>query len=262
MTTDIASAPSSPHRINRIATSDVFAALAEGWADFRHAPLIGLAFALPYVIAGLIVYLQLQVWGQTWWILPIAVGFPLVAPFAAVGLYEVSRRLEAGLPLDWGEIFGVVIRQKDRQIPSMAAVVIVFFLFWIYAAHLVFALFLGLKPMTNIMSSVDVFLTPTGLIMLLVGTIVGAALATALYAITVVALPMLLHREVDFVTAMIASVGVCLQNPMPMLLFGLVVSGVLFAGMIPVFLGLFIVLPLLGHATWRLYRRAISYDDD
>jgi uncharacterized membrane protein len=137
-------------------------------------------------------------------------------------------------------------------------VVVVFFLFWNFLAHMIFALFLGLQAMTNISTSFGVFFTANGLAMLGVGTIVGAIFATVLFSLTVVSLPLLLDKEVDFVTAMISSVALVLQNPVVMLIWGALIAVLLFLGMAAWFLGLFIVLPVLGHATWHLYRRALD----
>ncbi|MDN5787366.1 DUF2189 domain-containing protein [Pseudorhodobacter sp.] len=238
--------------------SDLRAALLAGWRDFRAAPIYGLFFASVFVAGGWLIVYALTATGQVWWTLPAAAGFPILGPFIACGLYEVSRRLEAGAPPSWRAVLGVIARQKDRQIPSIAAVVVVFFLFWNFLAHMIFALFLGLQAMTNITSSFEVFLTANGLLMLLVGSIIGAVFAGVLFSLTVVSLPLLLDREVDFVTAMIASVSVVLTNPGVMLLWGGLIAVLLFGSMAMGFLGLFVTLPVLGHATWHLYRRALA----
>jgi uncharacterized membrane protein len=125
---------------------------------------------------------------------------------------------------------------------------------------MIFALFLGKATLTNITSSLEVFLTPEGLAMLAVGTIAGAIFATLLFALTVVGLPMLLDREVDFVTAMLTSMGVVRESPLVMLSWGALIGASLLLAMLPGFLGLFVVLPIFGHATWHLYRRAIAWE--
>ncbi len=165
---------SSPPTINEIGVSDVMAALKAGWEDFLRAPAFGLFFALFYVLGGIVLYLEFEVMGQSYWIIPVAFGFPFLAPFLAVGLYEVSRRLERGENLDWAKILGSVVNQKDRQFPSIAMVLIMGFLFWIFVAHIVFMLFMGLEPIVNITSNwQEALLNRNGITMLAVGTVVG-----------------------------------------------------------------------------------------
>ena len=172
--------------INRATLADLAAALRLGWRDFTRAPLFGLFFASVYVLGGWVIYLALTVSGQLWWTLPAAAGFPILGPFIACGLYEVSRQIEQGRRPGWRSVLGVVWAEKNRQIPSIAVVIVVFFLFWNFVAHMIFALFMGLSSMTDVSSSLSVFLTPNGLAMLAVGTAVGAVFATLLFSITVV----------------------------------------------------------------------------
>lgn len=250
-------APATPD-VNEVDLSDLRASLALGWLDFRRAPLLGLVFSAVYVLGGWLIVWAMTASGQIWWTLPASAGFPILGPFIACGYYEISRRLETGEPLTAKAVFGVIFRQKDRQIPAIAAVIVVYFLFWNFLSHMIFALFLGNATMTNVSSSLAVFLSPEGLIMLAFGTAVGAAFATLLFCLTVVSLPMLLDREVDFVTAMLTSFALVRENPRVMLGWGGLIAVALFLAMLPGFLGLFFILPLFGHASWHLYRRAIS----
>ncbi|MGY6411391.1 MAG: DUF2189 domain-containing protein [Alkalilacustris sp.] len=235
---------------------DLRAALRAGLADFKAVPVFGLFFASFYVAGGLGLWFGLIASGQPAWFLPIAAGFPLFAPFAAVGLYEVSRRREAGEPLSWGPILAALRGRGDGQLALMAVGVLITFGFWIILARGIFAIFLGRSGIGT--ESIGILFSPAGMAMVVVGTIVGGIIALGLFTVTVMSLPMLLDRDVDFVTAMIASTQTVQGNPQVMLKWAGVITGLLIAAMIPLFLGLFVVLPVLGHATWHLYRRAIS----
>lgn len=261
--TDTATPAASPPPIpGTVRLGDLSAALVAGFRDFLRAPVFGLFFSVFYVLGGILIYLQLDVIDQSYWIIPVALGFPLLGPFAAVGLYEVSRRIDSGQPLDWAAILGVVFRQKDRQFPSVAMIIIMIFMFWVFIAHLIFALFMGLDPMVDIMTNWrTTLLSGNGLTMLVVGTAVGAGLSFILFSLTVASLPLLLDRELDFITAMIASVQLVAKNLFVMLVWGAIIAILMVIGMAPFFLGLFVVLPVLGHATWHLYRRSMAFPD-
>lgn len=262
MSNDQQTRPSSPPTLGTIKLSDIWAALAAGVRDFRRAPVFGLFFGLFFVIGGIAIFYELAVQGRQYLAIPLALGFPLLAPFLAVGLYEVSRRIERGEGLEWGGIVWVVFRQKDRQIPSIAMVLIMFFMFWVFIAHLVFALFMGLQPMTNILSNwQDTLLTQNGITMLAIGTGVGGIMAFVLFCLTAFSIPMLLDREMDFITAMIHSFQLVTGNLVPMLVWAFIIAVLTILAMLPFFVGIFVVLPVLGHATWHLYRRVVSYAD-
>lgn len=243
--------------IAQLSREDLRAALVAGWADFRRAPTYGFAFAAVYVLGGL--FLVFVSGGFLWQTLILSLGFPLLAPFAAVGLYEVSRRLERGEALDFAGVFGVIWRQKDRQIPWAGAIIVIYFLFYSFLAHMIFALFMGLSVMTNVSTSLDVFLTPNGLTMIAVEIVVGGVMAFVLFGLTVLSLPLLLDKEMDFITAMILSFQALQANLSVMLTWAGIIAFTVFAAMVPAFLGLLVVLPVLGHATWHLYRRALIH---
>ena len=231
-------------------------ALRLAWADMRSAPQFGFFFSAIYIVIGWGVAYVAYSTGQTYWMVLAIAGFPILGPFAAVGLYEVSHRLDLGISLNWSEVLQVILHQRKRQLPSISAVIILILLFWFFLGHMIFALFLGLSVMTNISSSLDVYLTTNGLMMLGVGTIVGAAFSMLVYMISVISLPLLLDREVDFVTAMITSFETVLQNFTVMFGWALFIAVCTFVAMIPAFLGLLLVMPLFGHASWHIYRLA------
>ncbi|MBW8284722.1 MAG: DUF2189 domain-containing protein [Rhizobium sp.] len=252
-------APQPKMRINRLEVRDVTAALAQGMADFRRYPLFGLFFGGIYALGGLFIVVILSLYHQPWMIIPVAIGFPLIGPFVAVGLYEISRRHERGEPITWRGVLTEVFRQRERQLSWMAFAVLFVFWIWIYQVRLLLALFLGFKiPASLAAFATVVTTTPEGMLFLLVGTIVGGVLATVLFSLTVISMPLLLDHDIDFVTAMLLSVRTVVENPGAMLAFGLIVGTGAFLSLLPLFAGLFIALPVFGHATWHLYRRAIS----
>ncbi len=239
--------------------ADLGKALAAGWRDFLGAPLFGLFFAGIYVVAGIFIYFALFTRGEIVWLIPAAAGFPLLAPFIAVGLYEVSRRREAGLPLTWKAILGALGGRGEQQILSMGVILFVGFSFWMIIAHGIFAIFLAESGIGS--ESLEIFRTTAGMLMLLVGSIVGALLAIAFYAVTVISLPMLIDRDVDFLTAIIVSLATVRSNGFVMLAWAAILAVLLFAAMLPFFLGLLVLLPVLAHATWHLYKRAVGEPD-
>lgn len=233
--------------------SDLKAALRRGGDDFIAAPLIGAFFSGFYVLTGLLMSWITYLSGQTFWLILAVFGFPLIGAFAALGLYETSRRRTAGEVLDLSAIANVAWSERSGQIPWFAAMIMVIFLFWFFLGHMIFALFLGLAPMTNISSSLDVFFTANGLLMLAFGTGVGAVFALLIFSMSVIGIPMLLDRDVDFMTAMLRSIRAVREAPSVYLLWGFLIGLITLLAMLPFFLGLFLALPVFGHATWHLY---------
>ncbi len=257
--TAVSSHPPKVPQINAITFRDIREALGAGFADFMRAPLFGLFFGGIYWLGGLAILASLSVLNMPWMIIPLAIGFPLIGPFVAVGLYEVSRRLASGKPLAWRDILLVVFHQRERQLSWMAFVVLFIFWLWIYQIRLLLALFLGSKSFSTIPRFIEVVTTtPEGMTFLAVGTVIGAVISLVLFSATVISMPLLLERELDFITAMITSFKTVVKNPAPMIGWGLIVAVLAIVAMLPLFLGMLVVLPVLGHATWHLYKRAIE----
>ncbi len=240
----------------RLTFGDLGASLAAGWRDFLAMSQYGLFFGGVYVLVGLAIGWASLTGGEPTWLIPAIAGFPLVAPFVAVGLYEASRRRERAEPLSWRNVLGALKGHGDDQILSMGVIVFVAFSFWMIVAHAIFAVFMAESGMGG--DSLAALATPAGLTMLAVGSIVGGVMAFAFYAMTVISLPMLVERKVSFPVAIIASFRVVRTNLPVMLCWAAIIAGLLFMAMLPAFLGLMVVLPVLGHATWHLYRRALA----
>ncbi|MEM6464482.1 MAG: DUF2189 domain-containing protein [Pseudomonadota bacterium] len=249
--------------VKTVTFETIFDALKAGIRDFLRAPLFGIFFGGIFTLGGLFILACLTYFQMPWMIIPVAIGFPLIGPFVAVGLYEVSRRLSAGEPLVWSEILLVIFRQRERQLSWMAFVVLFVFWIWIYQVRLLLALFLGFKSVSTIPRFIEVVTTTQeGMMFVGVGTISGAILSFIMFSATVVAIPLLLDRELDFITAMIVSFKTVFQNLVPMICWGIIVVALAVAAMIPAFLGLIIVMPILGHATWHLYVAAIGSEKE
>ena len=251
-----------PPKVRDVSFSEIVNAAGRGMTDFRTARLKSIFFGLVYALGGIAVVLSATWLDMPWISYPLATGFLLLGPFAAVGLYEISRRLETGEPLAFGEILSVMYAQRSREIGWMSFVVLFFFICWMYQVRLLLALFLGFEPIDTFTGFLQtVFTTGPGLMFLLVGHVVGAILSAVLFSLSVISFPILLDRDVDFITAMIASVQTVVKNPLAMLGWAAIVVILLIVGSLPMFLGMIVILPVLGHTTWHLYRLAIEPED-
>ncbi len=254
-----------PTRVNAIGFDAIVDALGAGLRDFRAAPRFGLFFGGVYAAGGILVLLTASALDMSYLSYPLAITFGLIGPFVAVGLYEVSRRLETGRPLDWTGVLGVIWEQRRRELAWMAFVVLFVQIMWMYQVRLLLALFLGFKSFASFGAFVEVVVTtPEGLMFLLIGNVIGAVLSVILFSLTVVSFPMLLDRDVDFITAMITSVRSVVTSPKPMIGWAVLVTATLLVSMLPFFVGLVVTLPVLGHTTWHLYRRLVppAEEDD
>ncbi len=244
--------------VRPIKAADIAEALGQGLRDFQAMPLYGLAFGALYAVGGILIVLCLTAFGMVYLAYPLAAGFALIGPFVAIGLYEVSRRREAGEPVSFGAIWSAI--RSRGEIGWMAFVTLFVFVVWMYQVRLLIALILGLNASFGSFKEflTVVLTTNEGLLFLAIGNLDGAALSLILFSLTVVSFPLLLDREVDFVTAMVTSVRAVVTSPLPMIGWAAVIVLLLIVSALPYFLGLVVTVPVLGHATWHLYRRIVA----
>lgn len=246
-------------KINTVTADDIKASLKAGFSDFLKRPLMSGFFGLFYAAVGIFFIWGLVWLDRIWMIIPVAVGFPLIAPFAAAGLYEISRRLQKGETFSWGDIFSVIVSQRNRELGWMAFVTLFIFWVWIYQVRLLLAIILQNQSFSTFDGFMDtIFTTYNGFIFLGIGTLVGAFLSTVLFTVTVISMPLLLDRKIDFVSAMVTSIKTVAHNPVVMLSWGAIIAVAMILSLVPAFLGLIFTLPILGHTTWHLYQRVIE----
>ncbi len=247
--------------VRQVSTADVAEALVQGIRDFQAAPFYGLMFGALYAAGGIAIVMSVIALGMSYLAYPLAAGFALIGPFVAIGLYDISRRREAGEAPSLGSIWSTM--RSRSEVGWMAFVTLFIFIMWMYQVRFLMALFLGLNASFSTLQQfiTHVLTTSEGLLFLLVGNMVGAALSLILFSLTVVSFPLLLDREVDFVTAMITSMRAVATSPLPMIGWAVIIVVLLIVSSLPFFLGLLVTLPVLGHATWHLYRRLIAPED-
>ncbi|MBX5009186.1 DUF2189 domain-containing protein [Rhizobium lentis] len=245
--------------VKRISIADVFDALKRGFDDFREKPSHYVFLCLMYPIAGIFLTLWTSGANLLPMVFPLMSGFVLIGPIAAIGLYEISRRREEGLDTSWRHALEV---RHSPALPSIVAVglmLFALFVVWLVTAQTLYTNLLGeVFPRTMTDFTRQVFGTAQGLQLIIWGNLIGFGFALVVLAISVITFPFLLDRDVGAVAAVVTSIRATVINPVPVLLWGLIVAALLVIGTIPVFAGLALVIPILGHATWHLYRKLVA----
>jgi uncharacterized membrane protein len=247
--------------IRRITPADLLQALARGLDDFSAMPSHAIFLCIIYPLLGLWLISLASGYSMLPLAFPLAAGFALIGPFAAIGLYELSRRREVGLDTATIHAFDV------RYSPSLGAIILLglllmaIFLIWLAVAEAIYVANFGYTAPASVSQFIsDVFTTRAGWTLIVAGTGVGFLFAVLVLAIGAVSFPLLLDRDVGAAVALLTSIRVVAENPLTMALWGFIVATLLVIGSLPFFLGLAVVMPVLGHATWHLYRRAVEPD--
>lgn len=244
--------------VRHIGLGDLGHALTDGVADFAANRTDVIFLCVIYPLAGLLLARLASGYGIVPLLFPLASGFALVGPLAAVGLNEMSRRRAQGAVVNWTDAFGVLRSPSIGGIIGLGLLLIAIFLLWLATAEAIYVVTLGPKPPVSIGAFAhDVFTTAAGWTMIVLGVGVGFLFAVLTLAISVVSFPLLLDRDVKMETAIWTSMQAVVANPVPMAAWGLVVTAGLVIGSVPCLLGLVVVMPVLGHATWHLYRRVV-----
>jgi uncharacterized membrane protein len=244
--------------VSRIKTADLRDVLIRGLDDFGAYRTDVIFLCLIYPIVGIVLVWLTFGYEMLPLLFPLASGFALIGPAAAVGLYEMSRRREQGTRITWVDALGVIGSPSFGAILMLGLVLLALFVLWLLVAYEIYQLTLGPEPPVSIASFArDVFTTSAGWTMIMVGVVVGFLFALLVLAISVVSFPLLLDRDVGLYKAVRMSIRAVAKNPDTMAVWGLIVAGGLVIGLIPAFLGLIVVMPVLGHATWHLYRKLV-----
>jgi uncharacterized membrane protein len=251
----------APPKVRSIGPYDCFAALAEGFDDFFAIPTYPVFVGFFYAVAGIALVGMSSFASALQLVFPLAAGFALIGPFVAIGLYEMSRRRERGLTVKGREAFAVFRSPALPSILAFGVLLLMIFAAWIFAAELIYTWLYGPNPPAAALPFVhDVLTTTRGWLLIVVGGLVGFCFAALALCISVVSFPLMLDRDIGLVPALEASLSVTRANPLAVALWGLIVAAALVVGSLPLFTGLAVIMPVLGHATWRLYRKAIERD--
>ena len=249
----------APPVTRRLTMGDLRTSLRKGWEDLAAMRSDVMFACMLYPLMGAVLLALAAQGNLTHLLFPALSGFALVGPVAALGLYELSRRREAGLEVSWASMFDVLRSPRFPRIVMLALFNGVIFMAWLLLADAIHAMTLGPERPESLMALLTAAVTtPAGWAMTIIGTGVGFLLAVAVLAVSVVSFPLLLDRDVSLPVAVTTSVRVARENPQVIAAWGLIVALGLAIGILPFLLGLIVVLPVLGHATWHLYRAAVQ----
>jgi uncharacterized membrane protein len=258
--TPVAAAGELP-AVRSITPTDLKDALARGLDDFWAMPTHVIFLSLIYPVVGLALGRMAFGYDVVPMLFPLAAGFALIGPFAAIGLYELSRRRALGLDTSWRHAFDVIQSPSFGSIVTLGLGLMGIFVIWLATANSIYIANFGYREPTELATfAQQVLTTPQGHNLIIVGNLVGFLFAAVAFSISVVAFPLLLDRNVGVMVAIVTSIRVVLKNPLSMALWGLIIALALVIGSLPFFIGLAVVMPVLGHASWHLYVKAVEPD--
>src|SRR5580704_18380250 len=247
--------------VRKIAMSDLKEALIKGLDDFRAFPTHVMFLSIIYPVIGLVLGRLALSYDLLPLLFPLAAGFALIGPFAAICLYELSRQRELGLDVPWKDAFGARRCPAVDGIIALGGLLLIIFILWVAVAEGIYIAYFGHTPAGSVPDFLrQVFTTPTGWMLIVVGNGVGFVFAGAVLAISIVSFPLLLDRDVGVLVAIQTSVRAVLRNPLTIAMWGLIVAALLMVGLVPLFVGLAVVMPVLGHSSWHLYRKLVESD--
>lgn len=239
--------------------SDLKDALAKGYADFIAMPSHAVFLCVVYPIIGLILGRIVTEQSLLPMLFPVMAGFALVGPFAALALYELSRRRELGLDASPSHFFEVLQSPAIGAVVALGVLLALIFISWLATAHAIYRLtFNDVMPTTVEEFARQILSTQAGWTLILVGNSVGLLFAVAVFSISVVSFPLILDRHVGAATAVVTSLRAVAANPGTMIVWGMIIAAALVFGSLPLFIGLIVVMPILGHASWHLYRKVVA----
>ncbi|HEY4200141.1 MAG TPA: DUF2189 domain-containing protein [Devosiaceae bacterium] len=245
--------------VRKIHVADLMAALRLGIDDFWRKPSHYLFLGLIYPVVGVVLAMWTSGQNALPLIYPLMSGFALVGPLAAIGLYEISRRQEKGLDTSWSHAFDVLRSPALPSIIALGVMLFAIFYLWLTTAEALYQSIYGISAPASLTDFVsDVLSTQRGWTLIILGNLIGLVFALVTLCTTVIAFPLLLDRDVGAMVAIQTSVKAVMMNPVPMLLWGVIVALALLIGSIPFLVGLALVVPILGHATWHLYRKVVA----